>query len=155
MLHGDSRVLRGNTRHIGGTRRQARDSQPRAAASRFKAINRPVVQRLEVVAGQVAADLNEGSRPDAPLLMREVVDDESGHGALIAGGCGTAFGDRVLAEIDLGKNLPRGLSRRVDSDRPPRRCPGFDPPLAIGYFWLLLFNGRCFVYEIFSREWLK
>ena len=56
--------------------------------------------------------------------------DESGHGALIAGGCGTAFGDRVLAEIDLGKNLPRGLSRRVDSDRPPRRCPGFDPPLA-------------------------
>ena len=60
--------------------------------------------------------------------------DESGHGALIAGGCGTAFGDRVLAEIDLGKNLPRGLSRRVDSDRPPRRCPGFDPPLAIGYF---------------------
>src|SRR5262249_35661957 len=25
---------------------------------------------------------------------------------------------------------PRGLSRRVDSDRPPRRCPGFDPPLA-------------------------
>jgi len=60
----------------------------------------------------------------------------------------------LAARSDYRRRLPRPASCGRRQAALHQRQRTYQYPARL-YFWLLLFNGRCFVYEIFSREWLK
>src|SRR5262249_35679942 len=76
------------------------------------------MQALEIRAAQVARDFGERGGPQSRLFGSEVVVDQSAHGVPVLVALLAALSRRVLTERDLGQDLLRRCSRRLDPEHP-------------------------------------
>src|SRR5262245_36590526 len=74
------------------------------------------MQALEIRAAQVARDLGKRGGPQSRLFGSEVVVDQSAHGVPVLVALLTALSRWVLTERDLGQDLLRRCSRRLDPE---------------------------------------